>query len=99
MTIFIIDVHLLVRCSVGLEGRGNKTYFIRFADTYFINAIFSFILQVQVSENRWMRVGHLPGAILFHAGQHLQNWTSGKYKFLVSVKLLLCQIMLNMRLV
>lgn len=40
--------------------------------------------EVQVSENRWMRVGHLPGAILFHAGQHLQNWTSGKYKFLQS---------------
>ncbi|XP_065223057.1 uncharacterized protein LOC135847454 isoform X2 [Planococcus citri] len=38
--------------------------------------------EVQVSENKWMKVGHLPGAILFHAGQHLQNWTAGKYKFL-----------------
>lgn len=40
--------------------------------------------EVQVSEKRWMKVGHLPGAILFHAGQHLQKWTSGTYKFLES---------------
>jgi len=38
--------------------------------------------EVQLSKDKWIKVGHLPGAILFHAGQHLQNWTCGKYKFL-----------------
>lgn len=36
-------------------------------------------LEVQASNHRWGRVGHLPGSILINTGELLASWTNDKY--------------------
>jgi hypothetical protein len=43
-----------------------------------------FSSQVQTSNHRWGRVGHLPGSILINTGELLASWTNDMYPALVS---------------